>query len=590
MINETEAIALIKSAKKIVLLEPQYKRKYLPLGLAKIATLAKRNGSEVLFQRNYSPRNEDLVCITSLFTYDSFEVLDAIRGIRFVNPKVKVLVGGVYASLMPEEILKRYDDVEVFQGYSKELDLCPPDYSIDWHIEEPWGDFSFVFTTRGCPNKCAYCSVWRIEPEIWVNPNWKEHIDKEKPFVMISDNNLSAQPMSHIEDICQYLIDNNKSVVFDNGFDCKHITPELAKLMGKLKFGRNGMRLAFDRIEEDGMFQKAVQLLIDSGVSKSNIMAYALFNFTDTPQEADYRMRECVKLGIRPYPQQYTPLNKTNRDETYIGKYWTKQLLRAFRFFWLMQGYFVNTTFEKFAQQNSAEMIKHRFLLDENDWKAFYYDKKSKDMRIKVVDNIGTGHEAHNVHDPSGIAPTFRENHGQIVKIIHNAYSGLEASPRESTEMCPTITTPSGGGHIPYVQVTKKDGSKLKAVEGTENDRQGRRVYKTDGCATSLQADGGNIGGKTGLYQMDDSRIDGSIRRLTPLEAERLQGFPDLWTAKGIDANGKEVAISDSQRYKVLGNAVTVNVIEALVTRMFKTEKEFKEKYNIKVRKIEEHW
>jgi len=44
------------------------------------------------------------------------------------------------------------------------------------------------------------------------------------------------------------------------------------------------------------------------------------------------------------------------------------------------------------------------------------------------------------------------------------------------------------------------------------------------------------------------------IRRLTPTECERLQGFPDGWT-KGV---------SDTQRYKLLGNAVTVNVIEFL--------------------------
>jgi len=57
------------------------------------------------------------------------------------------------------------------------------------------------------------------------------------------------------------------------------------------------------------------------------------------------------------------------------------------------------------------------------------------------------------------------------------------------------------------------------------------------------------------------------IRRLTPTECERLQGFPDGWTEKGIDENGNEVEISDTQRYKCLGNAVTVNVIEAIMTR-----------------------
>ena len=44
------------------------------------------------------------------------------------------------------------------------------------------------------------------------------------------------------------------------------------------------------------------------------------------------------------------------------------------------------------------------------------------------------------------------------------------------------------------------------------------------------------------------------IRRLTPTECERLQGFPDGWTE----------GISDTQRYKTLGNAVTTNVIEAI--------------------------
>jgi len=44
------------------------------------------------------------------------------------------------------------------------------------------------------------------------------------------------------------------------------------------------------------------------------------------------------------------------------------------------------------------------------------------------------------------------------------------------------------------------------------------------------------------------------IRRLTPMECERLQGFPDGWTE----------GVSDTQRYKLLGNAVTVNVVEYL--------------------------
>jgi len=48
------------------------------------------------------------------------------------------------------------------------------------------------------------------------------------------------------------------------------------------------------------------------------------------------------------------------------------------------------------------------------------------------------------------------------------------------------------------------------------------------------------------------------IRRLTPIECERLQGFPDGWTE----------GISDTQRYKCLGNAVTTNVIQAIMEKL----------------------
>jgi len=48
------------------------------------------------------------------------------------------------------------------------------------------------------------------------------------------------------------------------------------------------------------------------------------------------------------------------------------------------------------------------------------------------------------------------------------------------------------------------------------------------------------------------------VRRLTPVECERLQGFPDDWT------DGQR----DSQRYKQLGNAVTVNVVEWIGSRL----------------------
>ena len=62
------------------------------------------------------------------------------------------------------------------------------------------------------------------------------------------------------------------------------------------------------------------------------------------------------------------------------------------------------------------------------------------------------------------------------------------------------------------------------------------------------------MGAKTGLYQVENLKI----RRLTPTECERLQGFPDGWT------EGQ----SDTQRYKQLGNAVSVPVVKAIAEKL----------------------
>lgn len=82
---------------------------------------------------------------------------------------------------------------------------------------------------------------------------------------------------------------------------------------------------------------------------------------------------------------------------------------------------------------------------------------------------------------------------------------------------------------------------------------QGQRVYDPAGSACQITSQGGGWGAKTGLYA-----IGGAVRRLTPLECERLQGFPDGWTE----------SLSDTQKYKVLGNAVTVAVVKAIAERL----------------------
>ena len=82
------------------------------------------------------------------------------------------------------------------------------------------------------------------------------------------------------------------------------------------------------------------------------------------------------------------------------------------------------------------------------------------------------------------------------------------------------------------------------------DDAQANRVYSPDGKSATLSANGGGMGAKTGLYS-----IHQRIRKLTPIECERLQGLPDNYT-EGIPM---------THRYRCLGNAFNVDVIVHLL-------------------------
>jgi len=353
---------------KCLLVEPGYTAKYPNLALMKISSKLKQDGHNVTFVKGtknqtleeaWNGIKYDEIYITSLFTYEAPITIRTIKHYQKNHPHAKIYVGGILASLMPE-LIERETGIKPFVGYSKELDQIKPDYDL-YKTDTKWDNFSFIFTTRGCVNRCPYCAVPKLEPDFWVNKDWKKTIDFRRTNISIQDNNLTAQPIEHFRDVTHFCQKFNLGVIIESGLDCRLLTQEHVRALQRVKILTRGLRLAFDHMGQDGYIQRAISLLFEHGITAHKIMVYVLFNFNDTPKEAEYRARQIVDLGVDIYPQQYTPLDKTTRKPTFIGKYWTKQLAHDFRGFYQLPGVYSKETFPEWAKRTERFEVLEEF-------------------------------------------------------------------------------------------------------------------------------------------------------------------------------------------------------------------------------------
>jgi len=158
---------------------------------------------------------------------------------------------------------------------------------------------------------------------------------------------------------------------------------------------------------------------------------------------------------------------------------------------------------------------------------------------------IGGG-QGNRLYDSKGISTTIvSQAGGQGGKTgLYTITRGRSTEPWTKGNIAPTVR-----------QGDKADVRAVLTPDRAEKRQNGRRM-KTDG-EPSFTLTGQDI---HGVY------TNAKIRRLTPTECERLQGFPDNWTKYGVE--GEE--ISDTQRYKMMGNAVTTNVVTAIATRLLR--------------------
>lgn len=188
----------------------------------------------------------------------------------------------------------------------------------------------------------------------------------------------------------------------------------------------------------------------------------------------------------------------------------------------------------------------------------------TRDLKGKVVSNHEKD-ECNTLHSASGQGG----NTDQFIKVglwrTHKDGQGFREVKDGNSPTIPARAREDGSGQ-PVIQL-KTNYTYKKVNETIEKNRDSfikdqpkmmdlhnRSVHDASPCLVEP-------------HHNNASLFDGiRIRRLTPVECERLQGFPDNWTAIGKEKG----QISDTQRYKMCGNAVTVDVVKAVATNIKK--------------------
>lgn len=373
----------------ILLLEPNFKDKYPPLGLMKISYFHKViHRDYVRFAKGVLPKilrkkKWDRVYVATLFTFEWEETKKTLEyAFSAVKESGEVYVGGILATLMPELVKENFPEAKIITGLLNQkgllgldndecIDTLTPDYSMLEDIEQEYvyqaHDAYFLYMTRGCGMKCEFCAVQTLEPNYIPYISIKETVKKideligPKRDMQLMDNNvLRSRNFDRIIDEIKELgfakgakfinpktgKTVNRYVDFNQGLDAFLLNEHKAQRLGELAI--KPARIAFDHIEDQDVYERAITLCAKNGITHmSNYLLYNGENFSgkghayhaDTPADLYNRMKFTIDLRDKlneqldndiqlfSFPMRYIPLEDTKRG--FIGTHWNAKYLRA---------------------------------------------------------------------------------------------------------------------------------------------------------------------------------------------------------------------------------------------------------------------
>ena len=353
-------------------------------------------------------------------------------------------------------------------------------------------------------------------------------------------------------------VPQNRERIF---FLCKHIK-------GLTNVGQSQKMTTYDRIIEEFLFQLLLNNLVEvkklQGLaSKDSILGYLLLReIKEKLPNPD--ISESIMGGISTLTEENISQLKAEEvwqnidmclkniwvyDSNELSRYTTSTAIRqiieskTYTYSRMFQAISLATVLLRDSQKNLwNEMLSSLIVIQENT----KYARVNNENEETIITESGTAHIKSELQD---VRQHFALGHlrGTTRPEVFPFRTSNEEYIRETDiEGCAsTLTGRSAGGQ-------NRRGNYIVGTLRTHKDGNGFREIKS-GVAPTIPARAREDG--SGQPVMFDGL---SIRRLTPTECERLQSFPDGWTD----------SVSDTQRYKTLGNAVTVNVVKAIMSKI----------------------
>ncbi|MDP8223583.1 MAG: B12-binding domain-containing radical SAM protein [Candidatus Lernaella stagnicola] len=279
----------------------------------------------------------DAVFVTSMMTYWYPGVAETISWIKRTWPGVPVVLGGVYATLLPEHAARSTGADVVATGgieqcWNQVTDITGISYDIGSetppaaHHLNPTADSAPLITSRGCPFDCPYCGVKVICRDfVAYDP---QRVEEEVRQIVLD---LGIHDIGIVDDA--FLFNTSRALdILDriasletpvrlhavSGLSCRGLTPEVARGMKKAGFAtlRVGLETSDAARQSDwggkvttDEFEGAIAALREAGFAANQIGVYVLAGAPgQTRQEIETSVDTVLARGVRPHLAEYSPV------------------------------------------------------------------------------------------------------------------------------------------------------------------------------------------------------------------------------------------------------------------------------------------